>query len=621
MDEEVRESLKQLVLRGWKYHRATLHLYLRLSGVTLPEFAITRIVVPEIRRLVEEERCQEEELRVWKASIDFSGTGLTDEALSTFLIHWQSLGISKCCLCLRLQRNRLTGKSFRTLGQFAAADAIGTLEELHATHQMGSEHVTRNAILGFVKKLSQCKKYPIWVKRRRCFRPVHLRLGHNCIENPESLAEEAERLGFRVCFADDQGCVRSACALARQGVGCPVAHLYDFRSQEQDTAEMLEPQTPAERLAEVEQMEESTGEKGKLFLCGSCDRSLPIDMFTRSQFSKASRLDDKKELVGVSHLVRRCNECVTQPCCACGEHLPLTAFSGSQMLRPQGSRRCRPCTADTWWCDRCSKPKPTKEFSSFQARKGKQIAKVCRQCETSNQYFDRRHAVCAIFSGKYSGPPWRYPSFSKEILMSILSFARESKYITVATTHYTCILCNKTKSFLANSGGDPPIERHLRTSQMHAKRLRSVEAGHLVEVASTGLELERFRDGLGLRGAYCGIDQVKEAGNLIDLWTLADFHHLQPFLRHVGCKDSDHGLRWASPEQLEKAQSLLSSTEHEGDYFADVSMQDVARGEERAVQQKDTKVNMLCHPAGDSDEDDETLELRRFLTSGVLTAR
>ena len=41
-------------------------------------------------------------------------------------------------------------------------------------------------------------------------------------------------------------------------------------------------------------------------------------------------------------------------------------------------------------------------------------------------------------------------------------------------------LCNKTFSFLANGGDGAPVERHLRTSQQHAKRLRSLEAGERV---------------------------------------------------------------------------------------------------------------------------------------------
>lgn len=311
-----------------------------------------------------------------------------------------------------------------------------------------------------------------------------------------------ERAGARVCFAEDQGCIRSACAFARQGAGCPVAHLYDFRSQEH--VEVLEPPPAALRWAETVDgvgVEKAT----KLFLCGSCQQSRPIDMFTRSQFWKATQMDENETREESRHLLRRCNDCVTQPCCACGQLLALSAFSGSQMLRPQGSRRCRPCTLETWWCDRCQKPKPRLDFSSIQARKGKQISKVCQNCEKSNEYFDRRHALCAIFSGRYK-PRW--PCLSREILENILQFAHESRFISIQGTSYSCSLCNKTTSFLQS--GDAPIERHLRSSQTHAKRLRNLSKGQLVEIKSSGLELERFTDGLGLNCAFCGIEQFKE---------------------------------------------------------------------------------------------------------------
>lgn len=189
-------SLRQLLSRGWKYHNATFDLYLKLSGVLLSESAMTRVVLPEIRRLVQQEIHNDNELRVRKANIDLSNTGLTDAMLNTLLGDWQTLGISSCSLCLRLQRNRLTGASLVTLGQFVTAEAIGTLEELHATHQLGPERLTRTSVLTFLRKLSQCSKYPIWVKRRRCFRPVHLRLGHCGIEKPEEIAGEIEMLVY-----------------------------------------------------------------------------------------------------------------------------------------------------------------------------------------------------------------------------------------------------------------------------------------------------------------------------------------------------------------------------------------------------------------------------------------
>lgn len=189
-------SLKQLVSRGWKYHHATFDLYLKLSGVLLSASAVTHVVLPELRRLVQQERLHSkgDELRVKKVNLDLSNTGLTDVALNAFLSAWQTLGISSCSLCFRLQRNRLTGVSLVTLGHFVTAESIGTLEELHATHQLGPELFTRTSVLSFLKKLSQCSKYPIWVKRRRCFRPVHLRLGHCGIEKPEEIAGEMENL-------------------------------------------------------------------------------------------------------------------------------------------------------------------------------------------------------------------------------------------------------------------------------------------------------------------------------------------------------------------------------------------------------------------------------------------
>ena len=200
MDEAEASSLRQLVSRGWKYHHATFDLYLKLSGVLLSEMQITAVVLPELQQLVQLERNHSsgDELRVRKANVDLSNTGLTDEMLNSFLAAWQSLCISCSSWCLKLQRNRLTGASLVTLGQFVTAESNGTLEELHATHQMGPESLTRSAVLNFLRKLSQSNKYPIWVKRRRCFRPVHLRLGHCGVQNPEEIAAELEQLARKL---------------------------------------------------------------------------------------------------------------------------------------------------------------------------------------------------------------------------------------------------------------------------------------------------------------------------------------------------------------------------------------------------------------------------------------
>lgn len=623
-------SLKQLVQQGWKYHRATFDLYLWLGGTEWSQAAIEQVMLPELSRLAAADRgAFESELRVRKVSVDLAGTRLTDNALAAFLASWPHLGLSHCSICFKLQRNLLTDKAMSALGHFAVAETTGVLEELHATHQLGPG-LHREAVLHFLSKLSSSGKYPLWVKRRRCFRPVHLRLGHCGIQNPEAIAEELEsKTGARVCFAEHQGCVRMSCINAKSGSGgtCPLAHLYDFRSQEQPT-ELAE---PCERLTFSAARER---ERGKTFLCGSCQKSLPIDMFTRSQFQKAAAMDDGRG-ESESHLVRRCNECVTQPCCACSKELPLTAFANSQMLRPQGSRRCRVCASETWWCIRCARPRAQSDFSSFEARKGKRIAKVCQDCNKSNTYFDRRHALCVAFSGRYAAAPSRLPCFSREILSCILAYARESQFVCIGMTSFTCTLCNKTFSFLANGGDGSPVERHLRTSQQHAKRLRSFEAGKLVELATTGLEPERFSH-LGLKGAFCSFEQLKEAASLVDVWALRvqepeleaslfNFHSLRTR------EEADaRGPRWASPEQVEKARWILQQQSARradelgapahgqaelASFFASVGGEDVARGSQRAQHEKFHKLQMLCSAGGsDDDQDPETLALMAFLS-------
>ena len=64
-------SLRQLLSRGWKYHHATFDLYLKLSGVLLSESAMTRVVLPEIRRLVQQERIHSDWLVVWNMTFIF----------------------------------------------------------------------------------------------------------------------------------------------------------------------------------------------------------------------------------------------------------------------------------------------------------------------------------------------------------------------------------------------------------------------------------------------------------------------------------------------------------------------------------------------------------------------
>jgi len=275
------------------------------------------------------------------------------------------------------------------------------------------------------------------------------------------------------------------------------------------------------------------------------------------------------------------------------------------------------------------------QFSSFEAKKEKRTAKVCRDCSKSNPYFDRRHAVCAAFSGRYAAPPWHLPSFSREILSCVFSFAKESRFVTIGVTSFSCSLCNKTFSFLANGGDGAPVERHLRTSQQHAKRFRGLELGTLVEISQvTGGDLAaRLRHGLGLRDqAFCSLDQVKEAANLVDVWALrVQEPELDPDLfRALKCREEDpdsRGPRWASAEQLAKARQQaqlrqervnLAAPGHPelAAFFASAGMEDVARATQRAQVEKVNKLRMLCSTSGGEDSDDQDMQaLFEFLAS------
>ena len=62
------ECLRQLLLRGWRYHGQTYDLYLRITNVRVSPAAMHG-VVEEIRRLAAQERQGAEELRLRKAMV------------------------------------------------------------------------------------------------------------------------------------------------------------------------------------------------------------------------------------------------------------------------------------------------------------------------------------------------------------------------------------------------------------------------------------------------------------------------------------------------------------------------------------------------------------------------
>merc|ERR1719191_812414 len=140
-------------------------------------------------------------------------------------------------------------------------------------------------------------------------------------------------------------------------------------------------------------------ERDRMYLCGSCNLELPLDMFGRYQFRKAAQLDAATP-EPASHLIRRCNNCVQQPCSACRRELPLSAFARGQMLRPKDDRRCRECAAFTYLCSRCGQPKPPREFSPLEVGKRKIYPKVCSGCLDINPYFERRFTMALVLSGR-----------------------------------------------------------------------------------------------------------------------------------------------------------------------------------------------------------------------------
>eukprot|EP00930_Biecheleria_cincta_P102235 TRINITY_DN9391_c0_g2_i1.p1 TRINITY_DN9391_c0_g2~~TRINITY_DN9391_c0_g2_i1.p1 ORF type:complete len:647 (+),score=64.71 TRINITY_DN9391_c0_g2_i1:32-1942(+) len=632
------DCLRQVLeKRAWRFNAAVGELNLHLRGLALD----IQVLLPVLRGHAARNRAPDggQLLARGKAIIDLSGTGLTDAALRCFLAGWKDLDLGPCRLCLKLQRNCLSDDALSALADFATSDCSGPLEELHASHQAGPTPLSRGAVLAFLCRLNQSAKYPIWVKRRRVWRPVYIRLANCGIADPECIDEEFEqRAGAQICFANDARCMNNTCVRARLGA-CPIAHLYEFRNQEPpiDMPQSVEPASYLEQVVGEVENDKRHKVKGALFVCGACSKSLPIDMFTRSQFRKATQMDTAETDIDRADLVRRCNDCVTQPCCACGNELPLSAFAGSQLHRPQGSRRCKNCAFETLWCVRCARPRPRTDFSAEALDSRGKTSKVCKECQRSNPYFDRRHAICAAFSGRYAAPPARLPALAREVLCRILSFARESRFVRISLTGFECILCSKRASFIGNGGNNAPVERHLRTSQLHAKRLRSLEAGHIVDIRSTELEPSRFSQGLGLQGTFCGLDQVREAAQLIDVWELRlrEPDLVPEVFREVGCREDpeqvERGTRWANASQVESARALLRvRQEHLGRTLgsacgvgnvtaAEAGARDALHGTARWAAQRSTKRTMLCSmPSGFEDCDmdvSELEELKQFLSS------
>ncbi|CAE8599512.1 unnamed protein product [Polarella glacialis] len=134
------------------------------------------------------------------------------------------------------------------------------------------------------------------------------------------------------------------------------------------------------------------------------------------------------------------------------------------------------------------------------------------------------------------------PALPREVVLRILSFAVERFVRLRGRWGFSCELCNMTYSFRKY----PEAALHLR-AQRHARRLEALQAGRLLAVAQTGVEVSRFVDGLGLRGQFCSPQHVEEARRLVPLALAAEGVDLSA-LRASGAKGA-----WVSPETMERA--------------------------------------------------------------------
>lgn len=597
---------------GLSLHRTTGHLVARLSGRGLGDESlrswVDNILRPEVAAF------QSSGSTIQQGEVDLSHNNLGNGGLEVLLDAWLQMGLS-CPLGLRLHHNRLGAESLGVLARFVGRYS-GELRELHLTDNPLGD---RAGVLALLRSLVGLPQYPVWIRRQRRHAPVYLRLGRCSIPEPQLLSEEAQQAEVRLCFMGEARCSRTTCSSARMSgrLGCPVAHLYGWLDQAPASEE-----TPAECLDDAnyegfkdsmlpfqqEDINEPTPEKqqsrdhhdcsqheplsldkraqhfshGKfmaqdhgpeaptptpmppwtprLFLCGACSLSKPVDMFGRHQFRKVALLDSElidgtetSETQTAMHLVRRCNACVTQPCSACRVELPVTSFAKGQMSRPSSSRRCRPCAAFTVICVGCNLPKLPSQFSPAEVNKRRAVPKVCHACESTNPYFERRFVIVLCLTQRAGRCR---PALPQEATRSIVRFADPGDEFTAITRDgFVCRLCKR--SYCWSVCGPHEAERHIRTPE-HRERLERLATGSLVRLLDLPNEAkERLQRGLGIRGAVCSAQQVHEASTLVHIDTAN--------LQGVGCDalraaGLQGGAIWVSPHVLRAAEALQLGT-------------------------------------------------------------
>jgi len=549
---------------------------------------------------------------VRQADFDLSHNALTEIGLSAFLRAWGKTGAA-CPLLLKLHFNRLGDSALRVLAAFIQTYR-GQVRELHLTNNAFSSH---EAVLGLLGSFGGLPQYPMWIRRQRRYAPVYLRLGYCGLADASALMERAAREGsVKLCLMEDGHCSKTLCSQAERGnaSSCPVAHLYGFLQQDGGTAEASEapaaasgdsegadlcppcdssaeapvadavvaeaptpvaaapvpsgaspsssssaPAVAADAAAQAARQRE----KGSSYDCGVCGRLLPLDMFGRHQFRKAAAVDTAQQPeaqdqpgrapIAPAHAVRRCNDCVKQPCSACGDELPLSAFGKGQMMRPRGQRRCRACTAETMLCMRCGRPKPRSAFSQLEVMKRKILPRVCSECEQTNPYFERRYGLVLIFTQlrPRAGSAGCLPSrgLPLDVVRRIASFSEPGDEFTqVYRKAFECGLCGRSWSFATND-----VERHVRCSQVHRQRLEKLERGLLLRIGSLDLEASRFHCGLGIKGAVCSRERAEEARALVRVKDALDQGLAMEALRSAGLAPERD---WVAPKVVEVAMQL-----------------------------------------------------------------
>jgi len=592
-------------------HAITGHLVVRLAGCGLGDAALRSWLTTQLLPQIEIFRAAGNAVR--QADFDLSHNGLTDVGLASLLRAWGKTGAA-CPLLLKLHFNRLGDPGLVALAAFVQSYR-GQVRELHLTNNLFSSHDAIFGLLESFDGLPQYpmwirrqRRYaPVYLRAGHCqfaepalllqraqssMRLCLMEDGH-CSKTLCRLAERGNSSSCPVAHlygfleqeagppeppperptgpgdsAKPSAEPAAAAAASPQAPGTSVLAEPRSESAAAAAASTQAPGPPAPGASASSSSSVPAAapaaprqrEGRSSYTCGVCSRSLPLDMFGRHQFRKAAAVDlppgssedrSSSSTAAPAHLVRRCNDCVRQPCHACGEELPLSFFAKGQMMRPSGQRRCRSCAAETILCMRCGQPKPRSAFSALEVLKRKLLPRVCSECEQTNPYFERRYGLVLVFSSPKSriGSGARVPRLPLDILRRIVGFSEPGDEFTqIFRKDFECSLCARSWSFATND-----VERHVRHSQVHRQRLEKLQRGSLLRIGSLDLEPSRFRSGLGIRGAVCSRERVEEARALLRVEDAMAQGLAMEALRVAGLAPE---CAWVAPRVVEAAMRL-----------------------------------------------------------------